>query len=119
MQPAPPFGYGAYEPPPSKRGRPSVILWYRTYCAIATLLYGGFLASMFGVDPNLAVLFALFVAPLVVLHVVGAAVPYKPWGWTLALVLVCFGLVTCLMPFALGLLLYWREPTVKAAFCRM
>ena len=44
--------------------------------------------------------------------------PWKPWGWTWALVAIAFGVVASPL-FAVPLLVFWFKPTVKAAFGRL
>lgn len=120
MQPAPPpFGYGLYQPPPSKRGRPAVLLWFRTYCALGFLLYGGLFLLLAACFEGSSALGLTILAPLPAAHLVGAVVPLKPWGWTVGLVVICLGFPTFALPLAFALFLFWRDPTVKAAFGRM
>ena len=129
-----PFGY--YEPPPSRRGRPAVITWFRVYAATTLVLYLGFFVLwqlLTPAGPNdaarelhptpggvvtVAVL-GLAVFGFAALYAVAAVVPYKPWGWTVGLIAICLGLSSCLVVAAVPLLIYWMKPETKAAFGRL
>jgi len=130
----PPFG--SYEPPPSKRGRPAVILWFRVYAATTLALYVGFFvlwqyltpAGAHELHAQTAPTFAgvvtvaalgLVVLALAGLFAVSAMVPYKPWGWTVGLIAICLGLSSCMAIAAVPLLIYWMKPETKAAFGRL
>lgn len=54
-----------------------------------------------------------------VLFGVATFVPYKPWGWTIGVVALGLGLTSCMVIFALPLLIYWLKPETKAAFGRL
>lgn len=124
-----PFGYGAYEPPRSARGRPAVILWYRVYAATTLLLYVGMLVGWTMLNtgdrphgPEAALMLLIVLGAALVFggfYAVAAMVPYKPWGWTLGLVAICLGLSSCLVVAAVPLLIYWMKPETKAAFGRI
>jgi hypothetical protein len=115
---------GHYEAPATTRGRPAVITWYRIYAVTTPLFYLLAFAlwqlrvPAIGDDRT----FHLGIAAIVVLtalFAVAAMVPYKPWGWTFALIAIGIGLPTCLAPFALPLILFWLRPETRAAFCRL
>ena len=127
-----PFGY--YEPPPSQRGRPAVITWFRVYAATTLVLYlVGFLALWQFLTPAgphepphvtpagvlTEIIVGLVVLGFVSLHAVAALVPYKPWGWTVGLVAICLGLSSCMALAAVPLLIFWMKPEAKAAFGRL
>jgi hypothetical protein len=133
MQPGSPrpFGYEPYAPPGPQRGRPAVITWFRIYSATMAAFYVGFLALWQFLTPTgpryearagteLGILLGLGFVVLVFggFHVVAAAAPYKPWGWTIALVAICLGLTSCMFV-AIPLLIYWLKPETKAAFGRL
>jgi hypothetical protein len=61
----------------------------------------------------------LFGTIFAALLLAGAFAPYRPWGWTVGLLALSFGLVSCTFPFAVVLLLHWRRPMTKAAFGRI
>ncbi len=121
-----PFGYGPYEPPIEHRGRPAVILWYRTYAAIAALAYGAGLAGWGwmtfagreGVIPPPGVV-GVVAAVLAAFFAVATLVPHRPWGWTVGLVAIALGLVSCAGLLAIPLLVFWVKPETKAAFRRL
>jgi hypothetical protein len=48
-----------------------------------------------------------------------AMVPYKPWGWTVGLLVIGAGLASCMVLFAIPLLVFWLKPETKAAFGRL
>ena len=124
-----PFGYG-YAPPAFARGRPPVITWFRVYAVTTLLLYVAlvvgwlvFAADMpgLGADEQAFMLFAIGAATLLggAFYAVAALVPYKPWGWTVGLIAICFGLSSCMAFPAVALLIYWMKPETKAAFGRL
>ncbi|MBX3198026.1 MAG: hypothetical protein KF894_07760 [Labilithrix sp.] len=130
-----PFGYG-YEPPGFSRGRPAVITWYRVYAASVLALYVGFFAlwqtlvpagpeeAAADFQPTLAGSVTVAALGLVglglgSLFAVGALVPYKPWGWTVGLIVICLGLSSCTAVAAIPLLIHWMKPQTKAAFGRL
>jgi hypothetical protein len=127
--PQAPFGYGPYEPPSSSRGRPAVIVWYRVYAAMTLLLYVGMLVGWTmintgdrGHGPETAIMLLIVLGAALVFggfYAVAAMVPYKPWGWTVGLIAICLGLSSCLVVFAVPLLIYWMKPEAKAAFGRL
>lgn len=105
-----------YAPPVVERGRPKVIAWYRVYAAASVLIYlaGAELCGVLG-HPGYAALSVL----VAVFFAFATFVPYKPWGWTLALFAIGLGAVapTGVASFVLGLL--WFRPLTKAAFGRL
>jgi hypothetical protein len=117
--------YGA--PAAAAPTRPSAILWYRVFAVSAGLLYV-FLAVVAAVvsggiagrdDHELVLISVMCALPALVFYGVAAAVPYKPWGWTYALVAIALGLPTILAPASVVLLVFWNRPLVKAAFGRL
>lgn len=124
-RPQPPpveLGYGRYDPPISKRARPAVILWYRTYSIVSLLLYLSFVvqwqvfspARLEGIGP--AILIGLGITAF---FGVGALVPYKPWGWTYGLIVIAAGMIGCLFMLSIPLVIFWSRPETKAAFARV
>ncbi len=127
-----PFGYG-YEPPTIERGRPAVITWFRVYAATTVVVYAiAFLALCQFLTPAVpneayptvaesttVLVLGLLLVAFSGLFAVAALVPYKPWGWTVALIAICLGLSSCSAIAALPLLIYWMKPATKAAFGRL
>jgi hypothetical protein len=126
------FEQAAYMAPRAARGRPAVIMWLRIYASVALVLYVGFAVvgvSVYsthlhdatvtmadqGTVAALSVLSLLFGG----LYAVAAVVPYKPWGWTVALIAICLGLTSLLVFFSVPLLVHWLKPQTKAAFGRL
>jgi len=121
-----PLGPSPFAAPRDARdARPAVILWFRVYAAMMTvamlaLLAVGLLAAsaasaagdaayvMIGASALLAPFFA-----------VATLVPFKPWGWSVALVAIALGLASAGIVFAVPLMIAWFRPTVKAAFARL
>jgi len=116
--------------------RPVVIFWYRVYAAVmaiasfAALVLGSMFAyaateqPVYGPDAGAGVHLAsivlvLLAAALTALFVCATFVPYRPWGWSLALVAIAMGLTSAAIVVALPLLLAWLKPTTKAAFARL
>jgi hypothetical protein len=119
-----PLGSGPYAPPGSSGDRPLVIVLYRVYAATLFALYvaAAVFFEVFARAPSTALEHAGMLGltlGLAVFYGVAAFVPFRPWGWTLALVAICFGLTSCMLPVATGLLLYWMRPLTKAAFRRL
>ena len=120
---------GYYAPPPSQRGRPAVITWYRVYASSTLLLYmlvGAWLlmssAEQSHLGPEQAVTLlgvGLLVLVFGVFYAVAAMVPFKPWGWTVGLIAICLGLSSCLAVVAIPLVIFWMKPETKAAFGRL
>ncbi|MBX3189723.1 MAG: hypothetical protein KF819_22045 [Labilithrix sp.] len=124
-----------YEPPKTDHDpRPRAIFWYRVYAgfmAIFSMASLGLAIVMlqkahdllYGAGPaigplELAIMVAIASA-LALFYVVATFVPFKPWGWTLALAAIALGAAGCTIFIALPLLLQWTKPTVKAAFGRL
>jgi hypothetical protein len=106
--------------------RPSAITWYRVFAIASAILYG-FLAVIGAIvtggiggrpDAELAVMAALCALPVLAFYAVALMVPYKPWGWTFALVALALGLPTILAPGAIALMIAWQRADVKSAFGR-
>jgi hypothetical protein len=128
-----PFGY---DPPLARTdARPAVIKWFRVYAATSIAMYLGVVVAL-GVwqlhasaDPRqhgetspeafaTTIVLIAVALMLVVFFGVAAAVPYRPWGWTVGLVAICLGLSGCTIVAAVPLLAFWFKPTTKAAFGR-
>lgn len=98
-----------YDAPTTRSdARPAVIFWFRVHALTMALLYaaGAWLAT-----PG--------IGALAVLYAASAFVPRKPWGWSVALVAIAFGVPSVTIVVALPLLVGWMKPTTKAAFGRM
>jgi hypothetical protein len=113
-----------YRPPGSSRdARPAVILWFRVYAAAMTVLSLALvaLASSLGLAERGGSLYSLVAIALLLAVVYGTAtfVPFKPWGWTWALVAIALGVASGGALFAVPLLVFWFKPQVKAAFMRL
>jgi hypothetical protein len=134
MNPAPPAGglggvpppggpIGYYTPPAGGGARPATILWFRVYAIASALAVLAFLLVWQFLAPRPSagdVLGALGLSlPFLVVYGIGALVPYKPWGWTYALIVIGLGMLGCLAPFSVVLVILWTRPEVKAAFGRL
>ncbi len=80
-----------------------------------TLASLGMLALALMTRPEVIVLDVL-AAALVVVYGIATFVPFKPWGWTLALLAIALGLPNVSAVFAIPLLVFWLKPSTKAAF---
>lgn len=127
----------AYEPPEYVHDpRPRVIFWYRAYAAVmllASLALLGFatLLAWAQTRPEIAmmpgtaaaqtnaIIFFLLSAAGVAFYGVATFMPFKPWAWTLGLLVIALGVPGLTIVVCLPLLLAWLKPTVKAAFCRL
>ena len=123
----------AYAPPKRAGGRPVVILWLRIYAVMTLVVYGSLLAlwmrltqlhAMHDWGAELAgsaTLWCVGISALLVggVFAVTAMVPYKPWGWTVALIAICLGLFGFMALAAIPLLVFWLKPETKAAFGRL
>jgi len=126
-----------YEPPEHVDDpRPGVIFWFRVYAAamlLGSLVLLG-LATFVGwaeTRPEIAMARGAQAAQteaIVLFLVSGAAVafygvatfmPFKPWAWTLGLVVIALGVPGLTIVVCLPLLFAWLKPNVKAAFCRL
>ena len=123
---APPGGgpVGYYTPPANIGGRPAAIMWFRVYAIASALAVLGFLEvwqflTPHGSTPMQYFQVFLLACPFLLIYGIGAAVPYKPWGWTYALILIGLGMLGCLAPFSIILVIMWSRPPVKAAFGRV
>lgn len=129
----PPTGYEPYAPPVFARGRPSVIAWFRVYALLMLCSPPAFLVAWAFLTPpgsresgetrplslSLLAPWLIVIVPFVGFWLTAAMVPYRPWGWTFALVAICFGLPSCLTPLAIPLFVFWLKPETKAAFSRI
>lgn len=118
----PPGGAGYYAPPRATGSRPAVILWYRVYAIVSLLLYAAFAVVVAAFEPEGAPNLLpgiLTLLPILAIFGVGAAVPFKPWGWTYGLVMIGFGMLSCFAPLSVLLIIFWSRPEVKAAFGRI
>ena len=100
-------------------------MWFRVYCALMAVLlltvvalvsFAG--AGAAAPSPNTALVLAV-VVPLAALYLTGVFVPFRPWGWTLGLVAIAFGVSSALILVAAPLLVFWTKSTTKAAFGRL
>ena len=121
------MSFEPYQPPASARdARPAVILWFRVYAASMTLLSLSLLVlavtSKLGrAEADAMTLLSLVAIALVLAVIYGVAtvVPFKPWGWTWALLAIALGVASGGALFAVPLLVFWFKPQVKAAFARL
>ncbi len=129
--------YGYYEPPLHSRGRPAVITWFRVYAVTSIFLYLGFLGflalwqfltpavpneatSPTPIEAVAVLAFIVFICvAFAAFYGVAAMVPYKPWGWTMGLVAITLGLMSCMAVASVPLLIYWLKPETRAAFGRL
>src|SRR4029079_11995092 len=97
--------------------RPAVIFWYRAYSGLMAV--GSLVLGVVGVVSGAAPL-AMIGSAFALAAFCGLAtfVPFKPWGWTVALVAIGLGLAGGTAIFAIPLLVYWFKPQVKAAVAR-
>lgn len=119
-------------PPLDRPVRPPVIVWFKVYCVILSLLY--FACAALGaiwlyVAPEGTKLFSEAMLTGVILTGAGLVflaatlpplfLPPRPWVWVYGLVLICLGLTSpCFIPICVPLLLYWIKPEAKAWFGR-
>ena len=106
-------------------------MWFRVYCALMAVLLLGVVALVAlsgGAAPSTtttttmttsSALVLAVVVPLAALYVAGVFVPFRPWGWTLGLVAIAFGVSSALIVVAAPLLVFWTRPATKAAFGRL
>lgn len=107
-----------YAPPVvTPSGRPATIAWFRVFAAASALLYLG-AAAAFGVHGS-SVALALATGAFGAFYAVAACVPYRPWGWSVALVAIGLGLASVLVVPALVLGVLWLRPLTRAAFGRL
>jgi hypothetical protein len=127
----------AYEPPEYVDDpRPRVIFWYRAYAAVMllaslVLLVGATFLAWAQTRPEVAMLpgageaqtqaiiMFLLSAFAVAFYGMATFMPFKPWAWTLGLVVIALGLPGLTIVVCVPLLLAWLKPNVKAAFCRL
>ena len=127
----------AYDPPAyALDPRPGVIFWFRAYAAVmllaslVTLAFATFLG--WGQTlPEVAVLpvatetqtqvMVLFLLSATCVALFGTAtfMPFKAWAWTFGLIVIGLGIPGITVIVCLPLLLAWRRPNVRAAFCRL
>jgi hypothetical protein len=120
------LGYEPYAPPASTGGRPSVIMWFRLYAFAMAVMYFG-LVALFTFDPLFRasadtpgqLVMRGAVALMGVANAIAIFVPYRPWGWTFALVVIGLGCVSSVFVVTIPLLLYWLKPVTRAAFGRL
>lgn len=96
--------------------RPLAIKYFRAYAGCSALAYvgaAGFTAVALG-SPGTATAFGALGAA----NALAAFVPFRPWGWTAALVVIGLGAASPLFLLAWPLYFAWSKPTVKAAFGR-
>ena len=106
---------GRYAPPAQTSNvRPMTIALFRVHASVVTVVYLVTAALIVSASP----LLSMGLAAVALLHAVAAAVPLRPWAWTLGLVVLAIGLTGPTFVPAVVLLLRWRTPIVKAAFGR-
>ena len=124
--------YGGWEPV-----RPAVVVWFRVYAAVMTLIYlattiGSFwLASWMADAPDglrgseaderagMGMMLLVVSLACLVAFGVGLFMPARPWAWVYGIVLICIGLTSCLtMPATIPLIIFWIKPETKAYFGR-
>lgn len=120
--PAGPVGY--YTPPAELASRPAIIFWYRVYAIVSALVYVAMMLALSAVETDqstgrLIMQASLYATPFVLFYGVAALVPFKPWGWSYGLIAIAFGMISCLAPFSIVLVILWSRPQVKAAFQRL
>jgi len=116
-----------------KYAAPPIWKFFIAYCAAMALLYLLCAAlgvlSFFFIEPknqeekiSQIVTGALFIGLGAVLFLMFTAAPFlpkKPWVWVYDIVLIAFGLTSCLcLPVSIPLLIYWLKPEAKAFFGR-
>lgn len=119
-----------YRAPGARDPRPAVIFWFRVYAVSAPLVHlalvvGWALAVPTSQPSPLRTLTAspvvslLAFGGLAALHGAAALVPYRPWGWTVGLVVLAVGLSSASALAALPVLVLWLRPETRAAFGRL
>ena len=88
---------------------------FRAYAIVLALLW---VAAAIVLAIRAPVVVVAPAAALAILHGVAAFVPFRPWGWTLALVTLGFGIASFAFVLALPLAIAWNRPLVRAAFGR-
>jgi hypothetical protein len=115
--------YTAYRAPEHVSDpRPRVIFWYRAYAAVmmlASLALLGFAVLTWSAHETQAILLLLVAMASVALYGTAALMPFKPWAWTLGLIVIALGVPGVTVVVCVPLLLAWMKPNVKAAFCRL
>ena len=108
------------------RVKPSVLVWYKVFCATMAALYG--LLLLLGVfvlnsfTPNDeafidGILLVLFGPPIAIAFGLGIFWDEKPWHWVYGIVLICISLTSCCcFPVSIPLLIYWLKPKTKSYF---
>lgn len=111
------MSFAPFKPPANRSdARPAVVVWFRAYAllvGVASLVMSGLAFA------NGAPVLGVACTALFVLYGVAACVPYRPWGWTLALLAIGLGLAGVTIVMAVPLLLLWFKPVTKAAFARL
>lgn len=118
--------------------RPSVIVWYKIYCACMALgyiLFSAYIAFLIWfpkeeiVSEGEAVGKALFVLEYLwsgllvgtimvsMLYIAAIFLPRRPWAWVYGIFAICIGLpICCLMPLSIPVLVLWFRPETKDHF---
>ena len=114
---------------------PQVVTWYRVYCGLMTLLYiacfvGGIFLAFSGLldgpaGPDAQALkiqgwiLLVISVPLTALFAAGVVLPPRPWTWIYGFVPICIGMTSCcILPFSIGLIVFWIKPDTKRYFGR-
>jgi hypothetical protein len=120
--------------------RPGVVFWFYVYCGVMVALYMlvcvlgiGLLVldvEAFGPPPDadpmaalqmqiVGVVYAVMGALFTIPFALAFLLPPRPWVWVYAIILICFGLMSCCFwPSNIPMLLYWIKPETKAWFRR-
>jgi hypothetical protein len=100
-------------------GPPSVWTWFIVYCVLM-VLYCAFLMFMAFAhaksNPTTMVVQLLLNGMGVILFIAALFLPKQRWAWIYDIVMICFGFITCCLPFSIALLVFWLRPEVKRFF---
>lgn len=113
---------------------PPVVVWFRVYCVLMSLLYllclglgitmlvmRSFFAREMKEDAMVVTIQGSLYAGLGLVFLIAFAAafffPRKKWVWIYDLVLICLGMTSCCcVPACIPLLIFWLKPEVKAYF---
>lgn len=117
--------------------RPPVVMWFKIYAWFGVA--GGFLLSgigvflMFGAEifpeesiteedrlmfPIMGGVYMVMGLITTIPFFIAALTKQKSWQWVYNLVIICLGLTTCSLVFAIPLLIFWLKPECKAYYGR-
>ena len=122
-------------PPPA---RPSVVIWYKIYCAfmaVSYMLFSVYIAFLIWFPKEeiasesqaagkiILVLEHLWGGLLIgtimvaMLYIAALFLPRKPWAWVYGIFAICIGLPNCcLLPLSIPVLVLWFRPETKLYF---